>query len=61
MIEEYMKKYPIRLHVRIDEQTHEATSQLAAQLEISQAQLVRLMLRSIQEKSIKTIKDELYF
>ena len=61
MIEEYMKKYPIRLHVRIDEKTHEATSQLAAQLEISQAQLVRLMLRSIQEKSIKTIKDELYF
>ena len=37
MIEEYMKKFPIRLHVRIDEQTHEATSKLAAQLEISRS------------------------
>jgi antitoxin component of RelBE/YafQ-DinJ toxin-antitoxin module len=55
---EYMIKYPIRLHVRIDEETHAASVETAQKLGISQAQLVRLLLKKAHKQ--KNLRNELY-
>jgi len=55
---EYMIKYPIRLHVRIDEETHAASLETAQKLGISQAQLVRLLLKKAHKQ--KNLRNELY-
>ncbi len=56
---EYVMKYPIRLHVRIDEETHAESVKTAEKLGISQAQLVRLLLKKANKQ--KNLSDELYF
>jgi antitoxin component of RelBE/YafQ-DinJ toxin-antitoxin module len=56
---EYLMKYPIRLHVRIDEETHAESIKTAEKLGISQAQLVRLLLKKANKQ--KNLSNELYF
>lgn len=56
----YDMKYPVRLNLRLDEQMHDHLAQAASKLNISQAQFIRLSLESQLNKSLKSIRDELY-
>ena len=56
----YDMKYPVRLNLRLDEETHDKISKAAYKLNISQAQYIRLALESQLNKSLKTIRDDFY-
>ena len=61
MIDEYMKKYPVRFNLRMEEEMQYLIERAAGQLNMSQAQFIRLALQSQLTKSIKTIRDEFHF
>lgn len=61
MSEEYMKKYPVRFNLRMEEEMQYLIERAAGQLNMSQAQFIRLALQSQLNKSIKTIRDEFHF
>ena len=61
MTEEYMKKYPVRFNLRMEEEMQYLIERAAGQLNMSQAQFIRLALQSQLNKSIKTIRDEFHF
>lgn len=61
MIDEYMKKYPVRFNLRMEEEMQYLIERAAVQLNMSQAQFIRLALQSQLNKSIKTIRDEFHF
>jgi uncharacterized protein (DUF1778 family) len=61
MIDEYMKKYPVRFNLRMEEEMQYLIERAAGQLNMSQAQFIRLALQSQLNKSIKTIRDEFHF
>ena len=56
----YEMKYPVRLNLRLDPQMHDKVATAAHKLNISQAQFIRLSLESQLNKSLKSIRDELY-
>ena len=56
----YDMKYPVRLNLRLEEQMYDHLARAARKLNISQAQFIRLSLESQLNKSLKTIRDELY-
>lgn len=61
MMDEYMKKYPVRFNLRMEEEMQYLIERAAGQLNMSQAQFIRLALQSQLNKSIKTIRDEFHF
>jgi uncharacterized protein (DUF1778 family) len=61
MSEQYMKKYPVRFNLRMEEEMQYLIERAAGQLNMSQAQFIRLALQSQLNKSIKTIRDEFHF
>ena len=61
MSEEYMKKYPVRFNLRMEEEMQYLIERAAGKLNMSQAQFIRLALQSQLNKSIKTIRDEFHF
>ena len=61
MIEEYMKKYPVRFNIRMEEDMQRKIENAAVKLNMSQAQFIRLALESQLNKSIKNIRDEFHF
>ena len=60
MIDEYMKKYPVRFNLRMEEEMQYLIERAAGQLNMSQAQFIRLALESQLNKSLKTIQDEFH-
>ena len=56
----YEMKYPVRLNLRLDPQMHDRVARAAHKLNISQAQFIRLSLESQLNKSLKSIRDDLY-
>ena len=60
MIDEYMKKYEVRLNLRMEREMQDRVSQAAFKLNMSQAQFIRLSLESQLKKSLKKIQDEFY-
>lgn len=56
-----MKKYPVRFNLRMEEEMQYLIERAAGQLNMSQAQFIRLALQSQLNKSIKTIRDEFHF
>jgi uncharacterized protein (DUF1778 family) len=61
MTDEYMKKYPVRFNLRMEEEMQYLIERAAGQLNMSQAQFIRLALQSQLNKSIKSIRDEFHF
>ncbi len=60
MIDEYMKKYEVRLNLRMEREMQDRVAQAAFKLNMSQAQFIRLSLESQLNKSLKKIQDEFY-
>ncbi len=61
MSAEYMKKYPVRFNLRMEEEMQYLIERAAGKLNMSQAQFIRLALQSQLNKSIKSIRDEFHF
>jgi len=60
MIDEYMKKYEVRLNLRMEREMQDRVAQAAFKLNMSQAQFIRLSLESQLNKSLKKLQDEFY-
>ncbi len=61
MSDGYMKKYPVRFNLRMEEEMQYLIERAAEKLNMSQAQFIRLALQSQLNKSIKSIRDEFHF
>ncbi len=61
MSDGYMKKYPVRFNLRMEEEMQYLIERAAGKLNMSQAQFIRLALQSQLNKSIKSIRDEFHF